>query len=180
MVVAIMRQKHVDPATLDSYSVRWHVAPASGRNSAAGVMRVEEFKMPLGPIELVIVEFPDDELHTELIPSVRALVEAGTVRIADLVFVLKRANGDVESIELADTGDDVVSQLTGLVDAFDGLLSIEDIDELGSSLEPGSSLLAVLFENTWAAPFVEASRKANGEVIFNERIPRTVIDELMA
>lgn len=136
--------------------------------------------MALGPIELLIVEFPDDVLHTELVPAIRSLVEAGTVRIADLVYIRKRANGDVEAVELADVGDDVLAQLAGIVDAFDGLLSIEDIDELGSSLAPGTSLLAVLFENTWAAGFVAASRAAGGEVIFNERIPRAVIDELMA
>ena len=136
--------------------------------------------MPLGPVELVILEFPDTALHTELIPSVRSLIEAGTVRIADLVFILKSDQGDVSSVELADAGDDVLSQLNGLVDAFDGLLSIEDIDELGATLDPGTSMLAILFENTWALPFVKAVREANGEVIFNERIPRVVIDELMA
>ncbi len=148
--------------------------------SVAAVPQLERTNMPLGPIELVIVHFPDDELHTELIPSIRGLVESKTVRIADLVFIQKRSNGDVESVELADVGEDALSQLDGLVDAFDGLLSIDDIEELGKSLDPGTSLLAVLFENTWAAPFVEASRKANGEVIFNERIPRAIIDELMA
>ena len=31
-----------------------------------------------------------------------------------------------------------------------------------------------------AAPFAQAARNASGEVIFNERIPREVIDELTA
>lgn len=136
--------------------------------------------MTLGPIELVILEFPDTELHTELIPAIRALVESQTVRVADLVFVLKRPNGELESIELADSGPEALALIEGVVDEFDGLLSIDDIEELGATLEPGTSMLAVLFENTWAAPFVNAARAANGTVIFNERIPRAVIDELTA
>jgi hypothetical protein len=38
----------------------------------------------------------------------------------------------------------------------------------------------MVFENTWATRFTEAMRHADGEVVFNERIPRVVIDEMMA
>ena len=38
----------------------------------------------------------------------------------------------------------------------------------------------MLFENTWATKFVEALRNANGELVLSERVPRAVIDELIA
>jgi uncharacterized membrane protein len=136
--------------------------------------------MPMGPIELVIVHFPDEELHVEIVPAIRQMVAAGTVRIADLVFILKNSDGEIRAVELADAGSDVAGALDGVIDAFDGLLSVEDFEELGAPLENGTSALVVLFENTWAAPFVDAARKANGEVIFNERIPRSVIEELLS
>ena len=136
--------------------------------------------MPLGPIELLIVEFPDEELHVEIIPSIQQMVAAGTVRIADLVFLIQRADGEVNSVELADAGDEVTSALNGVIDSFDGLLSVDDIDDLAAGLDSGSSALVVLFENTWATPFADAVKAANGTVVFNERVPRAVIDELVA
>jgi uncharacterized membrane protein len=136
--------------------------------------------MPKGPIELVIVDFPDEQLHVEIMPAIKQLVAAGTVRVADLLFLVKRSDGRVESVELADASSDIESVLDGVIDSFDGLLSVDDVDSLGAGLEPGTSALVVLFENTWAAPFVDAVRAANGSVIFNERIPRMVIEELMA
>lgn len=136
--------------------------------------------MPLGPIELVIVDFPDVELHTEMLPAIQKLVESGTVRVADLVFLVKDADGTVTSTELADAGGEAGAMLDGVVEAFDGLLSVDDVDSLGAALENETSALVVLFENTWAAPFVDAVKAANGSVMFNERIPRVVIEDLMA
>ena len=136
--------------------------------------------MPLGPVEFLIVRFPGNEFRGEIVPTIHDLVESGTVRIVDLIFIIKDDEGNVGSIELADLEVSLVAELEGLVDGFDGMLTIDDVDELGALLEPNSSALAVLFENTWAGPFAQAARNANGEVIFNERIPREVIDELVA
>ena len=136
--------------------------------------------MPLGPVEFLIVRFPGNEFRGEIVPAIHDLVESGTVRIVDLIFIVKDDEGNVGSIELADLEVSLVAELEGLVDGFDGMMTIDDVDELGAMLEPNSSALAVLFENTWAAPFAQAARNANGEVIFNERIPREVIDELTA
>ena len=136
--------------------------------------------MPLGPVEFLIVRFPGNEFRGEIVPAIHDLVESGTVRIVDLIFIIKDDEGNVGSIELADLEVSLVAELEGLVDGFDGMMTIDDVDELGAMLEPNSSALAVLFENTWAAPFAQAARNANGEVIFNERMPREVIDELTA
>ena len=136
--------------------------------------------MPLGPVEFLIVRFPGNEFRGEIVPAIHDLVESGTVRIVDLIFIIKDDEGNVGSIELADLEVSLVAELEGLVDGFDGMMTIDDVDELGAMLDPNSSALAVLFENTWAAPFAQAALNANGEVIFNERIPREVIDELVA
>ena len=136
--------------------------------------------MPLGPVEFLIVRFPGNEFRGEIVPAIHDLVESRTVRIVDLIFIVKDDEGNVGSIELADLEVSLVAELEGLVDGFDGMMTIDDVDELGAMLEPNSSALAVLFENTWAAPFAQAARNASGEVIFNERIPREVIDELTA
>ena len=38
----------------------------------------------------------------------------------------------------------------------------------------------MLFENVWATKFADALRNANGQLVLSERVPRAVIDELIA
>ncbi len=52
--------------------------------------------------------------------------------------------------------------------------------EVAASLENDSSAGIMLFENTWAARFAQAIRDAKGEVLLNERIPRPMIEDVIA
>ena len=61
-----------------------------------------------------------------------------------------------------------------------GLLSPEDIQQLGQSLEMNSSAALMLFENTWATEFRDAVVRANGRLVLSERIPKAVVDEVLA
>jgi len=53
----------------------------------------------VGPVEYVVIEFPGNQFNGEVAPALARLVESGTVRIIDLVFVLKDADGNVTSLE---------------------------------------------------------------------------------
>ncbi|MEZ4495309.1 MAG: hypothetical protein R2845_00675 [Thermomicrobiales bacterium] len=58
-------------------------------------------------------------------------------------------------------------------------MTIDDVDEPAMMLEPGSVGAGRAVRKTHGL-FAQAALNANGEVIFNERIPREVIDELTA
>ena len=136
--------------------------------------------MSLGPIELLIVKFPGNEFRGELAPALADLIEAGTIRVVDLVFILKNSDGSIEAIELADLDEDVASKFSSLVEIADGMLTDEDIIELGGMLENNSSAALMIFENTWATRFADALRRANAEVLFDEHIPRSVVEAVLA
>lgn len=136
--------------------------------------------MPYGPIELLVVRFPGNQFRGEIIPAMEELVENGTVRIIDLLFVQKDANGDLTIIELSELPNEDLEAFDPLVDDVGGMISEDDALIFAGSLEPNSSAGMLLFENVWATRFSKAVRNANGEVLLNERIPRAVIDELEA
>ena len=136
--------------------------------------------MAYGPVEMLVVKFPGNQFTGELAPALADLVESGQIRIIDLLFVLKDSDGAVLVYELNAWGDEVAAVFEPLVLADDELLSQEDAESVGVLLEPNSSAAMLLFENTWAAQFVQALRNANGEVIINSRIPNYVIEELVA
>jgi hypothetical protein len=136
--------------------------------------------MPYGPIELLVVKFPGNQFTGELTPALAHLVESGTIRVIDFLFVSKDASGKVLVAELDALGEAVVTTLSPVVAELAGLLSENDALRFAAELEPNSSEALLLFENTWATGFAQAVRNANGEVVLNERIPRAVVDEVVA
>jgi hypothetical protein len=136
--------------------------------------------MPLGPIEMLVVKFPGNQFTGEILPAVAELVENGTVRIVDMLLVIKNARGEVTLLEFSDLDPDLRGQWAPLVTSVTPMLNEDDAYQLAELLEPDSSAGVLLFENTWATRFAEAIRNAKGEVLLNERIPRVVVEEVTA
>jgi uncharacterized membrane protein len=134
----------------------------------------------LGPIEFLALKFPGNEFRGEILPALADLVEAETIRIVDLLFVQKTANGEVRVIELTDLGQDDYAAFDLVVSDVSGLLGHDDAQMVANALEPNSSAALMLFENVWATRFVETVANAKGEVIMSERIPRAMLDEMVA
>ncbi len=135
--------------------------------------------MSIGPVEYVILKFPGNKFKGEIIPALAEIVENGTIKIIDLVFVYKDADGNVASIELADLPDDEASDF-GAIAASGGLLNDEDIQIAADALENNSSGGLLLFENVWAAKFADAVRNADGELVANARIPHDIVEAALA
>jgi hypothetical protein len=135
--------------------------------------------MSLGPIELLVVKFPGNQFKGEIAPALTELVENGTIRVIDILFANKDADGTVEMVEVNDLDDADVRRFDPVVTDVTDLLNAEDVDALTRALEPNSSAAVLLFENTWATRFRDALVNANAELVLNERIPRAVINELI-
>ena len=57
----------------------------------------------IGPVDYAAFAFPGNEFKGEITPALADLVEAGTIRIIDAVFVTKNENGDVAAAELTES-----------------------------------------------------------------------------
>jgi hypothetical protein len=136
--------------------------------------------MSLGPVEILAVEFPVNKFTGEIGSALTKLVEKGTIRIIDLVFVSRDEAGGVHSRELTEAEPDLLMTWDPLVDETLGLLSSDDIEQIGRSLAPNSSAAVMLFENTWATEFRDAVVRANGRLVLNERIPKAIVDRMQA
>lgn len=127
-------------------------------------------QLEVGPIDYVLIEWRGRQPNGEAMPHLLDLVERGVIRILDVAFILKEEDGSVAGIELADLGEDG-AQLSVFEGASSGLISDEDVGEAAGALEPGTSAALLVFENTWAAPFVAAVRSSGGELVASGRIP---------
>jgi hypothetical protein len=107
----------------------------------------------MGPIDYLIVEWPERQPTGEALPHLIDLVDRGLIRILDLAFIAKTEDGSVAALEIADLGDEI-DAFAAFEGASSGLLGDDDIAEAGNALEPGTSAALLVFENRWAAPIV--------------------------
>jgi hypothetical protein len=125
----------------------------------------------MGPVDYLVIEFPENRLDGTAFPLLMDLVERGIVRVLDLAFVAKAEDGTVAGLDLRDldaTGD---FDLTILEGASSGLLGDDDLAEAAGALAPGSAAGVLIYENTWAAPFAAALRRGGGQLVASGRIP---------
>ncbi|HEY8475104.1 MAG TPA: DUF6325 family protein [Natronosporangium sp.] len=125
----------------------------------------------MGPIDYLVVEFPGTRLTGEGFPLLVELVDRGIIRILDLRFVAKRADGSVVGVELSELDPDGALGLTVFEGVSSGLLGQDDLDQAGLALQPGSAAGVLVYENLWAAPLAVAMRRAGGQLVASGRIP---------
>lgn len=135
--------------------------------------------MPLGPVELLVVQFSGDEVKGDIVPAIKELVENGTVRVIDVLFIKKDQNGNVTMREINDLDDASFAAFNPIVAEVDGLVSREDVQQLAAALNNNSSAGVMLFENTWATRLRDAISDAQGQVVLIDRIPRAVIEQAL-
>lgn len=133
--------------------------------------RADDQLAEMGPIDYLVVEFPGSRLTGEGLPLLVDLVDRGIIKILDLTFVKREADGSVVAVELADLDADGRLDLAVFEGAASGLLGQDDLDAAGAVLEPGNSAGILVYENVWAAPFAAALRRSGGQLVASGRIP---------
>jgi hypothetical protein len=125
----------------------------------------------LGPVDYVIVEFPAGKSNFtgEMAKELVKLVEAGTIRVIDVLILTKDEDGSVEAMELSDVAE--LGELQQLETELAELLAADDVVNLAAAMDPGSTAGVLIWENLWAAPFASAARRSGGQLIADGRIP---------
>ena len=132
--------------------------------------------MDVGPVDLLVGGVPGNQFKGEIAPALRDLVTEGTVRVLDLLFIYKDAEGEVGSVELAGLGPDLQPAFADLDGQLGGgLLDAEDVAQVGANLQPNSSAALIVWENTWAGRFVTAMERAGARVVDQARIPAEAV-----
>jgi hypothetical protein len=125
----------------------------------------------LGPIDYVVLEWPGEQPAAgEVQPLLLELVDRGIIRILDVAFVAKGADGSVSGIELGDLKQ-ASAAFAEFEGAASGLLGFEDLQEAAAALEPGTSAAVLVWENRWAAPVAAALRRSGGQLVASGRLP---------
>ena len=143
---------------------------------------MEAHDAEFGPVDIAVIGYPADAPMTgEAIPLLLDLVDRGIIRVLDVMFVTKNEDGSFSGFDARDLSSKGVGDFAVFEGASSGMLSDEDGEKAAEAIEPGSAAVVLVYENSWAGPFIAAVRRNGGVPIAFERIPaQDVMDAIDA
>jgi len=135
--------------------------------------------MTLGPLEYTVIGFEGNKnFDGSIAREIENVVNKGIINLVDVVFVGRADNGDAVVLELDNKDDPRYTAFAPLLKNRMGLFTQEDIEDLASSMPPGTSGLIVLFEHRWAVSLKEAMQNAGGFLVTRTVVPPEVVEEV--
>ncbi|CAN7375463.1 DUF6325 family protein [Terrabacter sp. LjRoot27] len=129
----------------------------------------------VGPIDYLALEFPGARLTGEGMAELIRLVDAGVIRVLDMRGIVRDADGTVTAVAITDLDGDGTLDLAIFEGIESDLLDEEDLAAAADLVQPGNAVAVLVYENTWAGPFVSAMRRAGAEVVASVRIPADAV-----
>jgi hypothetical protein len=140
----------------------------SAEQATEGQNRTEAL---VGPIDYLAVEFPGARLTGEGLSALLDLVSRGIIRVLDLRVAKVEESGEVTLVAITDLDGDGTLDLAVFEGVESGILGDDDVADSAALIQPGNAVGLLVYENTWAGPFVAALRRAGADVIASGRIP---------
>jgi uncharacterized membrane protein len=135
--------------------------------------------MAVGPVDVFLIGFPGNKFDGRITPAILDLVDSGTIRVIDALFVSKGSDGVVTTLQVSDLDAETGAAYTAVTTTQPGALGPEDAEEVSDDLPLTSAALLIAIENLWAAKVVEACQAADAVVIDQIRIPVDVVQAVL-
>jgi hypothetical protein len=133
-----------------------------------------------GPVDVVVLAAGEPRLDGGVFAELERQAASGTIRVLDAMILLKDDQGGVARLDLEDLPADLSAAVGFIETGTRGLFDSEDAETLIEGMVPGSAVVALAIEHTWALALVNALWQAGADVALNFRVPALVVDEAFA
>jgi hypothetical protein len=123
-----------------------------------------------GPIDYLVVAFDGNDFDGSILDALADSMDKGVIDVLDLAIIAKNEEGEIVSLEVADIENDIVKDIVENQGSDSGLITEEDVEEIGELLENNTSAGLLIIEQLWAKPLKEALINANGTLLAEGRI----------
>ena len=133
-----------------------------------------------GPVDVVVLAAGEPRFDGGVFAELERQAASGTIRVLDALILVKNDQGDVLRINLEDLSPEEAAAVGFIDTGTRGLFDSEDADTLIEGMVPGSAVVALAIEHTWAVALVNALYQAGVDVALNFRVPALIVDEAFA
>lgn len=131
----------------------------------------------LGPIDYIVVGFKGNNFDGSVLEELVKASESEAIRVIDLLFVIKDADGNVTMAEIEDQHEELKEVAKAI--GHDGdlpLLTEEDVEKLGASMDNDTSAGVLVIEQLWAKGLKAALLNVGAVLIDEGRIHTDVVE----
>ena len=133
-----------------------------------------------GPVDVLVVAAGEPRFEGTVFAELERQAAKGTIRVLDAMLLVKDAEGMPWRLDLEELPPDMKAAVGFIETGTHGLFDSEDAETLFEGMVPGSAVLALAIEHTWAVALVNALQGAGVEMAFNFRVPAPIVDEAFA
>ena len=137
--------------------------------------------MTLGPLEYTVIGFEGNNFDGSIADELSRVIDSGVIADRRPRLRAARARTGTCASSSSTTRRTRASQaFAPMLQGLTGLLTEEDIQEIGGQLEPNTSALVIMFEHRWAVRLKEAIGNAGGFLVARETIRPESLEMLNA
>jgi hypothetical protein len=129
------------------------------------------------PLEYALIRFQDAKFSGGIASELIDLAQRGVVRIVDVVFIEKDADGNPHTLELNDLEPELYELFVPMGEHVSSLFTTEDLAIAAARLQNNSAAMLILWENLWVASLHKAIVDANGELVERGQITTDIVAE---
>jgi hypothetical protein len=133
-----------------------------------------------GPVDVIVLAAGEPRFDGGVFAELERQAATGTIRVLDALIVLKDEQGQGWALNLEDLPPEQAAAVGFIETGTRGLFDTEDAEMLIEGMVPGSAVVALAIEHTWALALVNALWQAGVEAAFNFRVPALDVDEAFA
>jgi hypothetical protein len=133
-----------------------------------------------GPVDVVVLAAGEPRFTGGVFAELERQAATGTIRVLDAMLLTKDDQGQVARLNLEDLPAEMAAGVGFIETGTRGLFDAEDAETLIEGMVPGSAVVALAIEHTWALALVNALYQAGVDVALNFRVPALVVDEAFA
>lgn len=130
-----------------------------------------------GPVDVIVVASGAPQFNGSVFKELGLQAAAGTIRVLDAMILLKNEDGEVWTLDMEDLPEEQRQALGFIETDMCGLFDSEDANTLFEGMVPGSALVALAIEHTWAVALVNTLQEAGVELALNFRVPAPIVEE---
>ena len=133
-----------------------------------------------GPVDVLVLAAGEPRFNGSVLAELERQAESGTIKVLDAMILLKDEAGQCWALNIEDLPAEEAKAVGFIETGTRGLFDSEDADTLYEGMVPGSAVVALAIEHTWAVALVNALDQAGVEVALNFRVPAPMVDEAFA
>lgn len=127
----------------------------------------------MGPVEVVVLSFPNTGLMSGITPLLEQLTASGLLRIVDAVIASESPDG---TVTVTDLEDDILPRWSTISPNPRPLLSSSDAELVVDELGRDGTALVLAIEHTWAEAVARTALDSGGVLELHVRVSPDIVD----